>query len=136
MRGAGNIDLRPNNTVTEALMNKMSYAAVVMLSLLIIACGSSNNGAFAARSGQRQDAQQAERAAIVQRLIPAEAPLPANRLKDVLAAISMIDKGFELENPTRERVHRHLLDRELATLRRIEANVRAIERKRKNAGGD
>jgi len=53
-------------------------------------------------------------------------------LKDVLAAISMVDKGFEMENPTRERVRRHLLDRELTTLRRIETNVRAIERKRRN----
>ena len=113
-------------------MNKMSYAAVVILALLIIGCGSSNNGAFAARSGQRQDAQQAERSAIVQRLIPVEGALPENRLKDVLAAISMVDKGFEMENPTRERVRRHLIDRELTTLRRIETNVRTIERKRRD----
>ena len=111
-------------------MNKMSYAAVVILSLLIIGCGSSNNGAFAARSGR--EAQQNERAAIVERLIPEEGALPANRLKDVLAAMSMVDKGFEMENPTRERVRRHLLDRELTTLRRIETNVRAIERKRRD----
>ena len=111
-------------------MNKMSYAAVVILSLLIIGCGSSNNGAFAARSGR--EAQQNERSAIVQRLIPEEGALPANRLKDVLAAISMVDKGFEMENPTRERVRRHLMDRELTTLRRIETNVRAIERKRRD----
>jgi hypothetical protein len=115
-------------------MNKMSYAAVVILSLLIIGCGSSNNGAFAARSGR--EAQQNERAAIVERLIPEEGALPANRLKDVLAAISMVDKGFEMENPTRERVRRHLLDREVTTLRRIEANVRTIEKKRKAAGQD
>ena len=111
-------------------MNKMSYAAVVILSLLIIGCSSSNNGAFAARSGR--EAQQNERAAIVERLIPEEGALPENRLKDVLAAISMVDKGFEMENPTRERVRRHLLDREVTTLRRIETNVRAIERKRRD----
>ena len=45
-------------------------------------------------------------------------------------------QGFEMENPTRERVHRHLMDREVTTLRRIEANVRAIEKKRKAAGQD
>ncbi len=115
-------------------MNKMSYAAIVILSLMIIGCGVSDRGALAARSAQRREAQQEERPAIVQRLIPEEGALPANRLKDVLAAISMIDKGFELENPTRERVRRHLIDRELTTLRRIEANVRAIERKRRDAG--
>ncbi len=37
-------------------MNKISYAAVVILALLIIGCGSSNNGAFAARSAQRRSA--------------------------------------------------------------------------------
>ena len=111
-------------------MNKMSYTAVVILTLLIIGCGSRNDGAFAARSGR--EAQQNERSAIVQRLIPEEGALPENRLKDVLAAISMVDKGFEMENPTRERVRRHLIDRELTTLRRIETNVRAIERKRRN----
>ena len=116
-------------------MNKISYAAVVILGLMI-GCGASNSGALAASSAQRRQAPQDDRAAIVQRLIPEEGQLPANRLKDVLAAISMIDKGFEMENPTRERVRRHLLDRELTTLRRIEANVRAIERKRKNAGLD
>ena len=111
-------------------MNKKGYAAVVILSLLIIGCGSSNNGAFAARSGR--EAQQNERSAILQRLIPEEGALPENRLKDVSAAISMVDKGFEMENPTRERVRRHLLDREVTTLRRIETNVRAIERKRRD----
>ena len=118
------------NTVTGAPMNKTSYAAVVILSQLIIGCGSSNNGAFAARSGR--EAQQNERAAIVERLIPEEGALPENRLKDVLAAISMVDKGFEMENPTRERVRRHLLDREVTTLRRIETNVRTIEKKRRD----
>ena len=113
-------------------MNKISYAAVVILGLMIIGYGASNSGALAASSAQRRPAPQDERAAILQRLIPDEGPLPANRLKDVLAAISMIDKGFEMENPTRERVHRHLMDRELTTLRRIEANVRTIERKRKD----
>ncbi len=117
-------------------MNKMSYASVVILSLMIIGCGASNSGALAARSAQRREAQQDERAAILQRLIPEEGSLPANRLRDVLAAIATIDKGFELENPTRERVRRHLIDRELTTLRRIEANVRAIERKRRDAGLD
>jgi hypothetical protein len=111
-------------------MDKMNYAAVVILTLLNIGCGSSNNGAFAARSGR--EAQQNERSAIVQRLIPEEGALPENRLKDVLAAISMVDKGFEMENPTRERVRRHLLDREVTTLRRIETNVRALEKKRRN----
>ena len=115
-------------------MNRTSYAAVVILSLLIIGCGSSNNGTFVARSGR--EAQQNERAAIVERLIPEEGALPENRLKDVLAAISMVDKGFEMENPTRERVRRHLLDREVTTLHRIEANVRTIEKKRKAAGQD
>jgi hypothetical protein len=117
-------------------MNKISYAAVVILGLMIILCGASNSQALAASSAQRRPAPQDERTAILQRLIPDEGPLPANRLKDVLAAISMVDKGFEMENPTRERVHRHLMDREVTTLRRIEANVRAIERKRKAAGQD
>jgi hypothetical protein len=117
-------------------MNKLSYAAVVILGLMIIGSGASNSGALAASSAQRRPAPQDERTAILQRLIPDEGPLPGNRLKDVLAAISMVDKGFEMENPTRERVHRHLMDREVTTLRRIEANVRAIERKRKAAGQD
>ncbi len=84
------------------------------------------------RAARSAEAQQNERSAILQRLIPEEGALPENRLKDVLAAISMVDKGFEMENPTRERVHRHLMDRELTTLRRIETNVRAIERKRRD----
>ena len=113
-------------------MNKLSYAAAVILSLMIIGYGASNSGALAASSAQRRPAPQNERAAIVERLIPEEGGLPANRLKDVLAAISMVDKGFEMENPTRERVRRHLIDREVTTLRRIETNVRTIERKRKN----
>jgi hypothetical protein len=117
-------------------MNKISYVAVVVLGLMIVGYGASSNGALAASSAQRRPAPQDDRAAIVERLIPEEGQLPANRLKDVLAAISMIDKGFEMENPTRDRVRRHLLDRELATLRRIEANVRTIERKRKAAGQD
>ena len=117
-------------------MNKISYAAVVILGLMIIGSGASNSGALAASSAPRRPAPQNDRAAIVERLIPEEGQLPANRLKDVLAAISMIDKGFEMENPTRERVHRHLMDREVTTLRRIEANVRAIEKKRKAAGQD
>ena len=111
-------------------MNRISYAAVVILTLLTIGCGSSNNGAFAAWSGR--EAQQNERSAIVQRLIPEEGALPENRVKDVVAAISMVDKGFEMEKPTREGVRRHLLDREVTTLRRIETNVRTIERKRKD----
>jgi hypothetical protein len=113
-------------------MNKISYAAVVILGLMILGYGASNSGALAASSAQRRPAPQDDRAAIVERLIPEEGALPENRLKNVLAAISMVDKGFEVENPTRERLRRHLLDRELATLRRIEANVRTIERKRKN----
>lgn len=115
-------------------MSKLGYAAIGVVSFMLAGCSAGGGSNIFAARGVQQQAQQNDREAIRQRLIPEEGQLPANRLRDVIAAISMFDKEFQMENPTRQTLGRHLVDRNLTDLRRIEANVLAIEQKRRDAG--
>lgn len=117
------------------MIKHLSKPALV-LCLFALGCGAGGGWGTWRGSTESRQGPADERAAIIERMVPEEGPIPQNRLRTVIQAISMMDKEFEMENPTRTRVGRHLWDRNLSELRRIEANFLAIERKRRAEGVD
>lgn len=108
----------------------------LVLCFFALGCGAGGGWGTWRGSTESRQGSHDERAAIIERMVPEEGPIPQNRLRIVIQAITMIDNEFEMENPTRTRVGRHLWDRNLSELRRIEANFLAIEKKRRADGLD
>lgn len=125
-------------TVRERGAPVIKHLSKPALVLCLFALGCGADGGWGTWRGSTESRQGSadERAAIIERMVPEEGPIPQNRLRIVIQAISMMDKEFEMENPTRTRVGRHLWDRNLSELRRIEANFLAIEKKRRADGLD
>jgi hypothetical protein len=117
------------------VIKNLSKPALV-LCLFALGCGADGGWGTWRGSTESRQGSADERAAIIERMVPEEGPIPQNRLRIVIQAINTVDKEFEMENPTRTGVRRHLSDRNLTQLRRIEANFLAIEKKRRADGLD